>query len=128
MQQSFLEAMSLGCWEMRYNMLGMSEQQKTYSKFGNKLREYRKMKGFSQFQLAIKMGKTPSAVTQYEYGQRNPSRTAIHEIGDALRLSRDEKSDLLMAAGFLPEESADALERVQLDLRADGRFDERAIL
>jgi len=93
-------------------MLGMAEKHKTYSRFGNKLREFRKLKGFSQFQLAIKMGKTPSAVTQYEHGRRNPSRIAVGEIAEVLKLTAAERAQLMLSAGFLPDIS-------DLDARLD---------
>jgi len=103
--------------------------------FGDVLKRVRTEKGLSQRQVAIKYGllqgkehgATTSLVAAWEYSTRKPSRKSIGLLSDALKLTSAERAELLMAAGFLPEESADALERVQLDLRADGRFDERAI-
>lgn len=94
---------------------GMGEKQDT-TPFGVKLREMRRKKKLSQFQLAIKMGKTPSKVAQYESGVRNPTRVSIAELVDLLDLSPAEHDELLMAAGFMPESRREMVEAIIRDL------------
>jgi transcriptional regulator with XRE-family HTH domain len=78
-----------------------TEQQ---SSFPQALKALRARYGLSQFQLAIKLGKTPSKIAQYESGQRNATRVGIAEIVEALKATPAEHDDLLMAAGFMPDQ------------------------
>jgi len=97
----------------------MSEEN-TKARFARALKEIRKRHGLSQFQLAIKLGRTPSKIAQYEVGQRNPTRRSIAEIAAALSATPDEHDELLMAAGFMPEHidiAEDATTAVRLALR-----------
>jgi len=104
----------------------MSED-KTRARFGRTLKDIRKRRGLSQFQLAIKLGKTPSKIAQYEVGKRNPTRRSIAEIATTLKATPDEHDELLMAAGFMPEHieiAEDATAAVRLALRGHKHISE----
>ncbi|MCE5322110.1 helix-turn-helix transcriptional regulator [bacterium] len=81
----------------------MLEAMSKQNPFPAALKALRAKYGLSQFQLAIKLGKTPSKIAQYESGQRNPTRIGIAEIVEALKATNTEHNELLMAAGFMPE-------------------------
>lgn len=59
----------------------MSDIQK---KFGNKLREFRKQKGFSQEKLAFKCDLHRTYISDIERGSRNVSLKNIDKIAKAL--------------------------------------------
>ena len=58
-------------------------------KFGDKIREQRIVKGFSQAQLADLVGVTPSAVSSYETSERQPSCAVLIKIATRLNVSTD---------------------------------------
>lgn len=51
---------------------------------GNKLQAARKLKGFTQEQVASKVGITRSYYAQVERGERNPTTTVIMSIVNAI--------------------------------------------
>ena len=59
-------------------------------KFGNKLREIRKSKGFSQEKLALKCGLHRTYISDIERGSRNVSLKNIEKIAKALGVSNIE--------------------------------------
>ena len=62
----------------------MSDIQK---KFGDKIRELRKQKGFSQEKLAFKSGLHRTYISDIERGSRNVSLKNIEKIAKALSVS-----------------------------------------
>jgi transcriptional regulator with XRE-family HTH domain len=97
---------------------GVSMRETKQNPFTQALKRVRNKYGLSQFQLAIKLGKTPSKIAQYESGQRNPTRIGIAEIVEALKATQAEHDELLLAAGFLPEGELplEVIESVQIVL------------
>jgi transcriptional regulator with XRE-family HTH domain len=58
--------------------------------FGNKLREHRLAKGFTQEQLANELGVEISQVSRIERGLINTSVTTIYSIANTLKISASE--------------------------------------
>ena len=58
-------------------------------KFAEQLRYYRKSKGLTQHQLAVKLGVKDSAITNYETGIRTPNYEMLEAIADILNVSID---------------------------------------
>jgi len=79
--------------------------------FGDVLKRIRSEKGLSQRQIAIKYGiiqgkehgATTSHIAAWEYGSRKPRRKSIDLLVLALHLTDAEHAELLIAAGFMPE-------------------------
>ena len=57
------------------------------SKFGSKIRELRRLKGFSQEDLASKSGLHRTYISDIERGDRNVSLKNIEKIARALEVS-----------------------------------------
>jgi transcriptional regulator with XRE-family HTH domain len=81
----------------------MADQKKELSRFAVTLKEIRERHGYSQFKLALAIGKTPSKITQYEQDVRKPTRHGIAELVAAMKATPEEHDELLVAAGFLPD-------------------------
>ncbi len=59
------------------------------SDFGQRLRQARKMRSFTQKDLAKKLGVAQSTIANYETNERFPGETALKEISDCLKISID---------------------------------------
>lgn len=77
--------------------------------FGAALQQLRKRENMSQAELSRRAGFDHSYLSRLEAGDRIPSRNAVRSIAYALRLTRNDRSDLYAAAGFLPDNPADVL-------------------
>jgi transcriptional regulator with XRE-family HTH domain len=53
---------------------------------GSLIREYRKMKGWSQKRLSQESGVNESSIKQYELGTRNPKPETLQKIAEALEI------------------------------------------
>lgn len=79
--------------------------------FGEVLKRIRIARGFTLKQLAMKYGRLQgkedgiytSAISGLESGYRNPSRTVIALLCEAMQCSDGERNEMLTAAGMLPE-------------------------
>lgn len=60
------------------------------TKFHEYLTEFRKQKGYTQYEMAEKLGISRSSYTNYENGKRNPDYDVVGEICDILGCSMDE--------------------------------------
>jgi transcriptional regulator with XRE-family HTH domain len=56
---------------------------------GARIKEKREKVGISQKELADNVGKTPSAINQYESGAKKPSTDILAKIAKALKTSTD---------------------------------------
>lgn len=55
-----------------------------------KLRELREAKGLNQRRVAAELGITPSAVAQWELGQKNPTMRNLIALADLLGCTTDQ--------------------------------------
>ncbi len=79
--------------------------------FGKRLKTIRKEKGFTQKDIALSLGVTETAISQYESGKRNPSILVIEDLAKALgvavqTLVSEENASLLYDAR---EQQSDSL-------------------
>jgi len=81
--------------------------------FGQRVRELRKRKGFSQEALAEKAGLHPTYIGQVERGTKNPSLKSIEKIAKALEVSLP---DLFL---FANDKSSSNLKKEIADLLSD---------
>lgn len=54
------------------------------------LKEYRVKKGYTQTQIAKKLGVVPSCVTQWESGVRKPDIVMLKRLAEVLECTADE--------------------------------------
>lgn len=57
-----------------------------YDRFGNKVRQLRKMRKLSQQELAEKAGMDFTSISEIESGLRNPYLKTIYKIASALKI------------------------------------------
>jgi transcriptional regulator with XRE-family HTH domain len=79
--------------------------------FGDELKRLRELRGLSGIKLAFMSGVNHSYVSRLELGARDPSRTTVESLADALDCDPDERAALLEAGGFLSGEPIDPLLR-----------------
>ncbi len=80
------------------------------SELGTLLRHWRSVRGMSQLDLASEAGSTPRYVSFVETGRSNPSRQMVVRLARALGVPLRERNELLLAAGFAPLYSREALD------------------
>ena len=83
--------------------------------FGATLRRHREAAGLTQPKLAALAGCDHAHISRMESGDREPSRTMVETLADALDLPPMARATLFAAAGYLPDELA-ALTDAQLAL------------
>jgi transcriptional regulator with XRE-family HTH domain len=59
------------------------------------LRVARKAAGLTQDKLARKIGRSKSAITQWESGQRSPGPQAVPQLAEALKMTPREVAELI---------------------------------
>lgn len=92
-------------------------------RFGNRLAELRRAKGYSQFQLATMMNVTDKAVSKWETGASKPRTTACTKLASLLGVDVDQ----LMDNDTLTQSEADTLVNNQRSLlwkKAEARMKE----
>ena len=74
--------------------------------FGGLLKDFRIRKDLSQRDVAYAMGwSEPSRLSRIEQGKtKKPTRENVHQLFEAMRLSKIERNKLLLAGGYLPTE------------------------
>jgi HTH-type transcriptional regulator, competence development regulator len=89
--------------------------------FANNLKQYRIKKGLSQKELADRFNVSPSSITMYETGQREPNFTLL----DKMATFFDVTTDLLLGRNVTLEQSnddsdllliVDRIKEIQLEL------------
>lgn len=100
-------------------MSGRPEQDSSSVMVGARaLRKLREAKRLAASQVAAHAGRSQSALSHYETGQRTPSRGAIRSIcQDGMEASISETNAILLAFGYLP--IGTLLEQIQAILAAD---------
>lgn len=80
------------------------------SPFGRELRHWRRLRGFSQLELAVAADSTARHVSFLETGRSRPTAPMVVRLSDALRVPLRERNRLLEAAGLPPLYSERPLE------------------
>jgi transcriptional regulator with XRE-family HTH domain len=80
-----------------------SSQRPSSSSFGDLLRHWRRLRGFSQLELALAADVSSRHVSFIENGRARPSAEMIARLAETLRLPLREWNALLLAAGFAPK-------------------------
>ncbi len=93
-------------------ILGMAiaTQQRATSAIGDLLRRWRRLRGMSQLDLALKAGISSRHVSFVENGRAVPSRSVVLQLAKSLEAPLRERNALLNAAGY-----ADAFSEGRLD-------------
>lgn len=65
----------------------LTKEEKFLESFGSKVREYREIKGFSQFELAVECGITKNQIGRIERAETNTSLKTILKISEALEVN-----------------------------------------
>ena len=86
---------------------------------GAALRALRVARNLSITQVAARSGRSQSAISQYEAGQRTPSRASIDVIcTEGMAATADERNAVLVAYGRVP--IGTLIEQIRAVLAADG--------
>lgn len=72
------------------------------SEFGAILKDWRKVRRFSQLDLSLEAGMSARHLSFLESGRSNPSRAMVLRLSEALQLPRPAANQALHAAGFAP--------------------------
>ncbi|MFK7841894.1 MAG: helix-turn-helix domain-containing protein [Sphingorhabdus sp.] len=72
------------------------------SEFGSILKDWRKVRRFSQLDLSLEAEMSTRHLSFLESGRANPSREMVMRLSDALQLPRPATNQALNAAGFAP--------------------------
>ncbi len=78
--------------------------------FGDHLRLWRRIRGFSQLQLSVRGDVSSRHVSFLESGRAKPSRQMVETLADALDIPLRARNPLLLAAGLAPVYSETTLE------------------
>jgi transcriptional regulator with XRE-family HTH domain len=82
-------------------------------RFPGELRRWRRLRRWSQLELALRAGTTQRHLSFVEQGRSRPGRALVVRLAESLGLTLRERNGLLLAAGFapvFPESSLDAPE------------------
>lgn len=83
--------------------------------FGQLLRQWRRLRGKSQFALALEASVSPRHVSFVETGRSRPSRQMVLTLATTLNVPLRERNVLLTAAGFAPIYRESALDTAELE-------------
>jgi transcriptional regulator with XRE-family HTH domain len=70
--------------------------------FGGELRYWRKLRGITQMELAMKASTTPRHVSFMETGRSRPSGKMVMRLAEALNVPASDRNEMLSSAGFEP--------------------------
>lgn len=90
------------------------------------LTQYRQERGISKAELAEKTGLSPSSITRFEQGSRDPERETILLLSRAMVLPLADRDRLLAAGGFRSELWDDPLLVELAQLMGEGAIPEDA--
>jgi transcriptional regulator with XRE-family HTH domain len=82
--------------------------------FADKLRDWRRRRGFSQLELALRADISQRHLSFLELGRAAPSRDMVSRLASALDVPLRQQNALLLAAGFAPVWQERALDEPQL--------------
>ena len=83
--------------------------------FAHELRRSRRMRGWSQLDLAIRADTTQRYLSYLEQGRSQPGRAMVVRLAESLELSLRERNALLMRAGYAPAFEESGLDAPQLE-------------
>lgn len=83
--------------------------------FAHELRRWRRMRGWSQLDLAIRADTTQRYLSYLEQGRSQPGRAMVVRLAESLELSLRERNALLMTAGYAPAFDESGLDAPQLE-------------
>lgn len=84
------------------SLAGATTAERPDSGFGAMLREWRRRRGASQLELALRSGVSQRHVSFLESGRARPSREMVGQLAGALDVPLRQQNALLLAAGFAP--------------------------
>lgn len=93
----------------------MSESERGGSAFGGLLRHWRRLRGLSQLDLALRVQTTTRHLSYVENGKSRPGRDLVLRLAEALDVPLRARNDLLAAAGLATEFPARAFESAVLE-------------
>ncbi len=70
--------------------------------FAHELRRWRRLRGWSQLDLALRADTTQRYLSFLEQGRSQPGRAIVVRLAESLRLSLRERNELLVSAGYAP--------------------------
>ncbi len=82
----------------------------TSQAFGTRLSLWRRQRGLSQLELALRAGVSQRHLSFLEIGRTSPSREMVLRLAQTLALPLREQNRLLLAAGYAPAWAESALE------------------
>jgi len=88
----------------------VSERRSAANPAGALLRQWRDIRGKTQLDLSFDAGVSQKHISFIESGRSMPSRQMLLDLAQALDVPLRERNDLLMAAGYAPIYSGEALE------------------
>jgi transcriptional regulator with XRE-family HTH domain len=70
--------------------------------FGHQLKDFRRIRGMSQLELAVAAGVSPRHVSFIESGRSSPSREMVLRLAETLNMPLRAQNNLLHLAGYAP--------------------------
>jgi transcriptional regulator with XRE-family HTH domain len=83
--------------------------------FAHELRRWRRLRGWSQLDLALLADTTQRYLSYLEQGRSQPGRTMVLRLAESLQLSLRERNELLMSAGYAPAFDESGIDAPQLE-------------
>ena len=83
--------------------------------FAHELRRWRRLRRWSQLDLALRAGTTQRYLSYLEQGRSHPGRAMVVRLAESLELSLRERNALLMSAGYAPVFDESGIDAPQLE-------------
>src|SRR5579872_7427276 len=83
--------------------------------FARELRRWRRLRGWSQLDLALRADTTQRYLSFLEQGRSHPGRPMVVRLAESLELSLRERNALLMSAGYAPVFNESGIDAPQLE-------------
>jgi transcriptional regulator with XRE-family HTH domain len=83
--------------------------------FAHELRRWRRLRGWSQLDLALIAGTTQRYLSYLEQGRSRPGRAIVLRLAESLELSLRERNALLLSAGYAPVFGESGIDAPQLE-------------
>lgn len=93
----------------------MTHEGSSTGNVGERIRRWRKARGFSQMALALEAGISPRHMSFVETGRSRPGRGVVQSLASVLELPLREENDLMLAAGYAPRHPESRLDAPELE-------------